>query len=71
MGLLEKVVITAGAVVVADGAAVGPFDMATLSAMAASGTLKAETLVWRAGMPAWARADSIAELCGLFPPPIV
>ncbi len=54
-----------------DGAASGPFDMVTLSSMVASGALKADTLVWRSGMPAWARADSVSELAGLFPPPIV
>ena len=54
-----------------DGAATGPFDMATLSAMAARGDLRGDMLVWRAGMPAWARADSVSELAGLFPPPII
>ena len=53
-----------------DGVATGPFDMAMLSAMAASGALKGETLVWCSGMPAWVRADSIPELAALFPPPI-
>lgn len=53
------------------GAPTGPFDIATLTAMISSGGLKCDTLVWRNGMPTWARADSIAELAGLFPPPIV
>ena len=54
-----------------DGAATGPFDMTTLTSMVAAGTLRGDTMVWRAGMPSWVRADSVSELAGLFPPPII
>lgn len=53
-----------------DGASTGPFDLATLTSMAASGELKPDSLVWKAGMPTWVRADSVDELKGLFAPPI-
>lgn len=53
-----------------DGASTGPFDISTLTSMIASGTLKRDSLVWKAGMPNWARADSVDELKGLFAPPV-
>lgn len=53
-----------------DGASTGPFDLTTLTTMAASGELKPDSLVWKAGMPTWVRADSIEDLKGLFAPPI-
>ena len=53
-----------------DGNPTGPFDIATLAVMAASGEFKPDSLVWRTGMPEWIRADSVEELKGLFLPPI-
>ncbi|MDD6468620.1 MAG: SPFH domain-containing protein [Bacilli bacterium] len=53
-----------------DGASTGPFDIATLTTMAAAGTLKPDSLVWKVGMAAWARADSVDDLKGLFAPPV-
>ena len=53
-----------------DGASTGPFDISTLTSMIASGTLKRDSLVWKAGMPNWARADAVDELKGLFAPPV-
>jgi len=56
-----------------DGKQAGPFDAATLSQMALAGTLTRQSLVWVAGMPAWAAADSVTELAVLFnnvPPPL-
>jgi hypothetical protein len=53
-----------------DGQPTGPFDVATLTVMAARGELKPDSLVWKQGMPSWARADSIDELKGIFPPAI-
>ncbi len=51
--------------------ATGPFDYATLSQMALTGSLTKDSLVWKQGMPAWARADNIQELQALFNlPPI-
>ena len=54
-----------------DGRSTGPFDMTRLSEMAASGEINADTLVWKQGMAAWERAGAIAELQGLFPPPMI
>ena len=54
-----------------DGKPTGPFDVATLTTMAASGELKPDSLVWKSSMASWVRADSVDELKGIFPPPIV
>lgn len=51
---------------VVNGQAIGPFDMNTLMQMINVGSLTKDTLVWKAGMPAWVRADSVDELKGLF-----
>ena len=51
----------------------GPYDMPILQQLASQGILTAQTLVWRAGMPAWAAAGTVAELQPLFapvPPPV-
>ncbi|MGC9670291.1 SPFH domain-containing protein [Planosporangium sp. 12N6] len=50
----------------------GPFDLAELAAQVASGTLTPTTLVWTAGMPAWAPAQQVPELTAVFggPPPL-
>ncbi len=52
--------------VAVNGQAAGPFDMNTLAQMAAAGSLLAGSLVWKAGMPTWVRADTVDELKGLF-----
>ena len=52
--------------VAVNGQATGPFDMNTLSQMANAGTLTKDSLVWKAGMPQWAKADTVAELQTLF-----
>jgi membrane protease subunit (stomatin/prohibitin family) len=49
-----------------NGQATGPFDIATLTQMVTTGQFTASSLVWKAGMPAWVRADSVDELKGLF-----
>lgn len=49
-----------------NGQATGPYDINTLAGMVASGQLTAATLVWKNGMAAWNRADSVDELKGLF-----
>lgn len=51
---------------VVNGQAIGPFDMNTLMQMINVGSLTKDTLVWKAGMPAWVRADFVDELKGLF-----
>ena len=56
--------------VAVNGQATGPYDINTLSQMAINGQLTEGTLVWKKGMTAWSRADSIDELKGLFIPPI-
>ena len=57
-----------------DGKQSGPFDMAQIQQMVQSGALKRDTMVWKAGMSAWAAADSVSELTALFgavPPPLM
>ncbi|MBL8524101.1 MAG: SPFH domain-containing protein [Betaproteobacteria bacterium] len=56
-----------------NGQQAGPFDMTALQAHLTSGTLKRDSLVWKAGMAAWAQAGTVPELAALFanmPPPI-
>ncbi len=61
--------ITAGVYHVAvNGQATGPFDIATLTNMAANGNLAKETLVWKNGMAEWTAAGSVAELANVFAP---
>jgi membrane protease subunit (stomatin/prohibitin family) len=58
--------------VAVNGAQTGPFDVPALSQMAQSGQLTKDTLVWKAGMAAWAAASTVAELniiLGAVPPP--
>ena len=45
-----------------NGQAAGPFDLATLVQMAAAGQFNGSSLVWKAGMANWERADAIDEL---------
>ena len=56
-----------------NGQQAGPYDVATLSNMAANGQITRETLVWKQGMPSWSPAGSVQELSSLFgavPPPM-
>lgn len=53
-----------------NGQASGPFDLTTLTQMAAVGQLVASSLVWKVGMTAWTRADSVDELKNMFMPPV-
>lgn len=48
--------------VVVNKQATGPFDMAALIQMAVSGQLTMESLVWKAGMADWVKAETIEEL---------
>ena len=51
----------------------GPYDMPILQQLAQQGVLTRQTLVWKAGMAAWAAAETVAELQSLFapvPPPV-
>ena len=63
----------AGYFIAVNGAQSGPLGMGDLSAKIAAGQLTRQTLVWKQGMAAWAAAESVAELAGLFaaaPPPV-
>lgn len=51
-----------------DGKATGPYDVETLKGMIGSGLFSSTSLVWKEGMTNWARADSIPEFIGAFPP---
>lgn len=52
--------------VAVNGQATGPYAIAALSQMAATGQLTADSLVWKAGMANWAKAGAIDELKSLF-----
>lgn len=56
-----------------NGQQAGPYEFAQIQEMVQSGTIKRDTLMWEAGMPAWAAAETIVELKALFnnvPPPL-
>ena len=56
-----------------NGQQAGPFDMSALQAHTTSGSLKRDTLVWKAGMAQWVQASTVPELAALFanvPPPM-
>lgn len=48
--------------IVVNGQATGPFDIATLTQMATSGQLTKSSLVWKAGMSDWVKAETVDEL---------
>lgn len=50
-----------------NGQASGPFDLPTLTQMAATGQFTINSLVWKPGMSQWAKAETVDELKGLFP----
>ena len=52
--------------VAVNGQATGPFDINTLHQMIIAGQLSENSLVWRAGMSEWVRADSVDDLKSLF-----
>jgi len=54
--------------VVQGGAATGPFSAEQLARSVAAGTLRPDTLVWTAGMAAWAPAGQVPQLATLFTP---
>ncbi len=58
--------------VLVNNAQQGPYDLNTLQMMVQQGTLTPATLVWKAGMPQWAAAQTCPDLAGMFgavPPP--
>ena len=48
--------------VAVNGQPTGPFDIATLTQMATSGQLTKASLVWKAGMAEWIKAETVDEL---------
>lgn len=52
--------------VAVNGQATGPYDINVLQQMVISGQFVASSMVWKAGMAEWVRADSAEELKGLF-----
>jgi membrane protease subunit (stomatin/prohibitin family) len=59
--------------VAVDGQQTGPFALGALQAMVSDGRLRGETLVWTAGMAAWAAAKDVPEVAALLanmPPPV-
>ena len=48
-----------------NGQAAGPFDLATLQQMAIAGQFAAASLVWKAGMTEWTKAEAVEELKGI------
>jgi membrane protease subunit (stomatin/prohibitin family) len=56
-----------------DGRQQGPFDRTGLTTKVASGQLDGDTLVWKAGMAAWAPASQVGDLSAVLasaPPPL-
>ena len=52
--------------VAVNGQSTGPFDIPSLTQMAATGQLTATSLVWKNGMTEWINAGSVQELSALF-----
>lgn len=52
--------------VAVNGQATGPFDLTTLSQMAAIGQFNRDSLVWKSGMSGWVKAEMIDELQSIF-----
>lgn len=48
--------------VAVNGQPTGPFDIPTLMQMASSGQFTRSSLVWKTGMPEWAKAETVDEL---------
>jgi membrane protease subunit (stomatin/prohibitin family) len=51
-----------------DGKVQGPFDAAALAQRVKDGVLRADTLVWREGMAAWAAAAQVPDVAALLKP---
>ena len=48
--------------VAVNGQAAGPYDLDALKQMAIAGQFNASSLVWKAGMAAWMKAETVEEL---------
>jgi len=59
--------------VAVDGKQQGPFDKKTIGSHIKSGQINSDTLIWKQGMPSWARISTLIEFSQYFqscPPPI-
>ena len=59
--------------VAVNGQQQGPYDVNTISNYLQNGQLTADSLVWKQGMPAWAKISSLPEFASMFqncPPPL-
>lgn len=58
--------------VVVNGQATGPYDLSALKQMKTTGQFTSESLVWKAGMAEWVKAEAVDDMKQLFPdmPPI-
>lgn len=65
VGTVPPPVPTTAYHVAVNGQPTGPFDIATLTGMAASGQFTKSSFVWKAGMPNWERAETVEELKGV------
>ena len=67
---------TNGYNVAVNGQSTGPYTVAALAQMAASGQFTKDSLVWKAGMSNWVAAGTVQELASVFnsvplvPPPV-
>ncbi len=64
-GMTPPPVPTVAYNVAMNGQATGPFDLVALQQMALAGQFVGSSLVWKAGMSAWAPAETIDELKGI------
>jgi membrane protease subunit (stomatin/prohibitin family) len=59
--------------VAVNGQQTGPYTEEIMKQMVMQGTLKKESMIWKAGMAAWSAADQVPEISKLFsavPPPL-
>lgn len=59
--------------VAVNGLQQGPYDANTIVSLISNGTIMANTLLWKQGMPSWVQASSFVEFANSFnscPPPI-
>lgn len=52
-----------------DGVQHGPFPLQQMAQMVQAGQITCTTMVWTAGMPTWAPANTVSALAELFGPP--
>ena len=61
-GAVPPPVPTIAYYVAINGQAAGPFNLATLTQMAVAGQFASSSLVWKAGMADWSKAETVEEL---------